>query len=204
MTRATGRRLHHDPASRAYAAAQAPVIQRSWLHRLGPVLDQGDVNRCTGWTGANLLNSAAVGNRARYNAKVHQSFRTSYLGNEDGRSLYAAGTKLDSFSWTYPPTDNGGSGLGVAKALKALGVIDVYRWTFTYDQMLAWGIRQPVMLGTVWTDAMSEPDSKGVIHLGTDTQRPRFSCVTGALRYLAQAETSGFSTSPTSVMTPGV
>lgn len=173
MTRATGRRLLHDPASRAYGAAPAPVITRSWLHKLGPVLNQGNVNGCTGWTGANLLNAAAaLGNRRRFWGQFNNGGKLArgFLGDDQGKYLYALGTRYDSFNWTYPPTDNGGSGLGVAKALKSLGVIDVYRWTFDFDQMLAWSARQPVMLGTVWTDAMSDPDSKGIIRLGSEAQ----------------------------------
>ncbi|UXE04446.1 cysteine protease [Mycobacterium phage Funsized] len=171
MTPGTGRIRHHDPRSRAYAAPRRAVVRKSWLHKLGPVLDQGQVNGCTGWTGADFLNAAiAIGNRRRYNARQPNPRYSSYLTDRDGLALYQAATRNDTLGWTYPPTDNGSTGLGVLKTLKSLGVIDQYLWTFDFDQLLAWGAKQPVMLGTLWTDAMSDPDSRGVIRIGSAAQ----------------------------------
>jgi hypothetical protein len=167
----TGRRLLHDPRSRAYAAPQRALSTTSWLHRLGPVLDQGTTNGCTGFAAANWLNAAvAVGNRRRYNTRLLASFSPSYLDAVDGLELYTLATTQDPFKWTYPPTDGGSSGLGVAKALKSLGVIDRYTWTFSFPQMLAHGARQPVLLGLVWTEAMNDPGANGIIRIGTERQ----------------------------------
>jgi len=166
---ATGRLVNHDPASRGYAAPPAPVKQISWLHRLGPVLNQASLNGCVGWTGADWLNAAlALRNRRRYNAAKPDPRYSDYLRDRDGQSLYEASTRNDPFDWTYPPTDGGSSALGLGKALKAAGVIDSYLWTFSFAQLLAHGVRQPLCIGTVWTDAMSDPDSKGIIRAGTD------------------------------------
>lgn len=139
----------------------------SWLHRLGPVLNQADINGCSGWAAANWLNSAvAVGNRRRYNVPVgHRA--SAYLHNSDGEAIYSLATRNDSFDWTYPPADQGSSGLGVGKALKALGVIDSYLWTFSFGQLLAHGARQPLLLGLVWTEAMSDP-VEGLIRIGSE------------------------------------
>lgn len=168
--RATGRLVQHDPQSRAYAAPRRALRPASWLHPMGPVLDQGQLNGCTGFAAANWLNSSrALVARARWNRLVMERDR-SYLDGQDATSIYSQATKADPFKWTWPPTDGGSSGLGVAKALKAAGVIDAYLWTFSFDQMLAQGQAQPVLVGTIWTDAMGDPDSKGVIHLGTDRQ----------------------------------
>ncbi|QGH75322.1 peptidase [Mycobacterium phage Quesadilla] len=169
---ATGRLLHHDPASRAYAAPRREVIQRSWRHRMGPVTDQADYNGCVGWTWLDLLNSPLMAaNRRRWNAShTPARFTTTYLRNDVGLEIYKLATRNDPFSWTYPPTDGGSSGLGGAKALKAAGIIDAYRWTFSFDQLLAWGVRQPLAIGTIWTDPMSDPDREGIIHIGTDAQ----------------------------------
>jgi len=169
---ATGRLVNHDPASRGYAAPPAPLKPVSWLHRLGPVLNQADVNGCVGWTGADWLNAAiALLNRRRYN-RLHAApaAERHYLDNTDGKALYELATQNDPFNWTYPPTDGGSSALGLGKALKAAGVIDSYLWTFSFAQMLAHGARQPLCLGTVWTDSMSDPDSRGIIRAGTDAQ----------------------------------
>lgn len=168
--KARGRLLHHDVRSRDYEASRRAVKPVSWLHTMGPVLDQGQISGCTGWTGADFLNSAkAIGNRRRYNKTVAHR-QAMYLADADGLSLYRQATEHDQFGWVYPPTDQGSSGLGVAKALKALGVIDAYLWTFSFDQLLAWGVKQPIMLGTLWTEAMSDPDAKGTIHIGSPAQ----------------------------------
>lgn len=171
--RATGRLVHHDPRSRAYAAPRREVRPVSWLHRLdAPVLDQGWLNGCTGFAGAAWLNSAlAHGNRRRYHrAKGREDWPSVYVGAPDAEALYSAATRLDPWPFTYPPTDGGSSGLGVAKALHQLGVIDRYQWTFDFGNALAWAQRQPVLLGTLWTEAMTDPDADGVIHIGTDRQ----------------------------------
>src|SRR6185436_7914867 len=49
---------------------------------------------------------------------------SSFLTNCDGLLLYQGATRYDQFDFTYPPTDGGSSGLGLAKALKRSGVID--------------------------------------------------------------------------------
>lgn len=168
----TGRLVQHDPASRAYAAAPAPLRPVSWMHALGPVLDQGQVNGCTGWTAADWLNwPGALASRRRYNATANRPGpRTRYLADPDGLLLYEEATQNDSFEGTYPPDDGGSSGLGAAKAMHKAGIIDRYTWTFDFGAALAKAQRQPVMLGLLWTDAMSDPDAKGVIHIGTPRQ----------------------------------
>lgn len=167
---ARGRMLHHDPESRDYAV-ESVVPARSWAHRLGPVLDQARVNGCTGWTGADWLNwSGAIRNRRRYNRTQHQRSTNRFLGDPDGLDLYEAATRNDNLGWTYPPSDKGSTGLGVAKALQKLGVIDHYLWTFNFVSLLGAAFRQPVMLGTLWTAPMMDPDAKGIIHIGTDKQ----------------------------------
>ncbi|AYP70060.1 peptidase [Mycobacterium phage CRB2] len=174
MTKATGRLLHHDPASRAYAAPRRTLKRASWRHDMGPVLDQADINGCTGWSGADWMNSAkGIEGRKRWNfhhGKSRLIEMRRYVGDDAGLELYKLATRNDPFDFTYPPTDGGSSGLGVAKALKSLGVIDAYLWTFDFEQMLAHGQAQPVLLGTLWTDAMSDPDSKGLIRIGSARQ----------------------------------
>lgn len=179
LRNATGRRVHHDPVSRAYAAAPLALPKASWRHTMGPVLNQARISGCTGWSGADILNSAkAIVARRRYNAAMNKAdphgvgtppglrHMNGYLTDADGLFIYEQATQNDNLGWTYPPTDNGSTGLGVAKALKKLGVITSYQWTFDFATMLAVAATQPVMLGTLWTDQMMEPDAKGVLHTG--------------------------------------
>lgn len=173
---ATGRLVNHDPRNREHEAPRAAVRPASVLHTLGPVLNQRDVNGCVGWTGANLLNaSKAIASRRRYNAIPANEARSTrgYLGDADGKRLYEQSTRFDPFRWTYPPTDGGSSGLGLGKALKAVGIIEGYDWTFDFGQLIAHAQRQPVAIGIVWTAPMNDPDSKGLIHIGTDAQLRR-------------------------------
>lgn len=167
----TGRHVHHDEASRRYEAPRRAPRPVSWLHRLeGPVLNQGYLNACTGFAGANFLNSAlAYRVRQRFNIWANRPLH-HYVGNPEGEKLYSLATLNDPFGWQYPPTDEGSSGLGVAKALKGMGVIDRYEWTFDFSNALAWAQRQPVLIGVLWSEPMFDPDADGIIHIGTDKQ----------------------------------
>lgn len=168
LHKAKGRRRHHDPASRAFAVAPLTAPTRSWNHAMGPVLNQAKISGCTGWSGADLLNSAKfLAARKLYNAARHPGAHPqSYLTDADGLWIYEQATQNDDLGWTYPPTDNGSTGLGVVKALQNIGVIGKYEWAFDFATMLAYAARHPIMLGTLWTDAMMEPDALGIIHTG--------------------------------------
>jgi ligand-binding sensor domain-containing protein len=50
-----------------------------------------------------------------------------------------------------------------------MGAIDRYEWTFDWSNALGWAQKQPVMVGTIWTDSMSQPDDEGIIHVGNVT-----------------------------------
>lgn len=162
-----GRLKHHDPASRAYEATPVTITGKPWRHAMGPVLNQGEISGCTGWSGVDWLNwSGAVAARRRFNKARHGVNSSRYLTDEDGLWLYEQATQNDNLGWTYPPTDNGSTGLGVVKALQKMGVIPTYVWTFDFQTMLGWAQRQPVMLGTLWTDNMMQPDAHGIISTG--------------------------------------
>jgi hypothetical protein len=75
----------------------------------------------------------------------------------DAMSLYAIATTRDPFPWTYPPTDEGSSGLGVAKAAKSIGWIKGYRHAFSLAATLAALTRGPVIAGLPWKDSMFTP-----------------------------------------------
>ena len=168
----TGRRLNHDPESRRYAAPRlltAPT--KSWLHTSSaPVLDQNGYNGCTGWAGGQLLNHSAYATaRRKFNDAVRHISSPKTLGNDQCLFLYERATEADDFPETYPPSDTGSSGLGVAKALQKLGVIDRYEWTFDFGQAFAYAAQQPVLLGTIWSEPMFVPDESGIISVGTAT-----------------------------------
>jgi len=149
--RALGRVVQHDPRSRAYPATLGAL--RTITHRhYGPVLDQGQIGSCTGNAAADALNTTPLRHGRRLLTEV------------DARTLYHEATVLDGFPGTWPPTDTGSSGLGVAKAVVKAGWATGYTHAFGLDHALAALVLAPVIVGTNWHDSMFTPDSKGFIH----------------------------------------
>lgn len=164
-----GRNKEHDERSLNYLFAAEKVAAADRVnvfhHIAGPCLNQGKVGSCEGNTAAEFLNTnAATNNRAAYNKLIgHHAART--LTEADAVHLYSTATTLDNnqITGTYPPTDTGTSGLGIAKALKALGGLKTYSWTKTFDAFLAALQARPVMLGTDWYESMFNTDPDGYV-----------------------------------------
>jgi hypothetical protein len=160
-----GRHVEHDEASRAFAfaaAAKPPTDTIIWEDD-APVLNQGDIGGCVGWTGADILNTAMY-KPVRDRVKGGQFF-----DDTDGKNFYHLSTVADNIAGTYPPDDTGSSGLGLAKALKKLGYIDRYTHVFSWNSYLTAIAKQPVAVGTLWTNDMFKPDKNGVVRVGTLT-----------------------------------
>lgn len=170
-----GRHIEHDPRSLAHAYGVLPrsaIKPVDWTRRI-PVLDQGQLGACTGNAGTGLLGTdsaarpglthvtispaAAKASRGHFAAGIHA------LDEEFAVALYSLATVLDSIPGEYPPADTGSSGLGVAKALKALDLANGYRHGFSLaalDSALQAG---PVMIGIPWLDSMYSPAADGRI-----------------------------------------
>lgn len=161
-----GRHQEHDPASLEHPfTAPGPVeyVTTLWPDR-APILNQGNIGGCVGWTGADILNTdafAAV--RAKFNGG-------KFYGNAEGLKLYGLSTTLDGIDApNYPPNDRGSSGLGLAKALLQLGLIGSYSHAFGFrhfQDAISFG---PVACGTLWTRDMFQPDADGLVHIGALT-----------------------------------
>lgn len=158
-----GRHVEHDSRSRNFAF-MAPVPPRKvdvfWSDS-APVLDQGDIGGCVGWTGADILNTDLFAplRKAKNGGK--------YYTDQDALKFYELATHKDNISGYYPRVDTGSSGLGLSKALLSLGLIDRYTHCFSWTQFLSAIQTQPVALGTLWTNDMSNPDRHGVVHVGS-------------------------------------
>ncbi len=151
---ALGRYVEHDERSRKFSAARAST-QRSvlWGHH-APVLDQGDLGSCTGNATAQLINTD-------YFAGARPD---GYLDEDDAVRIYSLATHLDRIGHnTYPPTDAGSSGLGVAKAGVQLGYFAGYKHAFGFDHFAAALQLQPLIVGTAWTEGMFNPSSIGYV-----------------------------------------
>ncbi|HEY2681555.1 MAG TPA: hypothetical protein VGI59_09570 [Candidatus Udaeobacter sp.] len=152
-----GRSIEHDPRSLRFAA---PVLPRSviksvqWQRRI-PILDQGELGSCTGnagtgWVGTD--NKDRQGLTLVGGKPVDETFAVG---------LYSLATVLDGLSGTYPPTDSGSSGLGVAKALQKDTLCTSYTHAFSIDAAYAALQSGPVLLGIPWYNSMFDPKSDG-------------------------------------------
>lgn len=88
---------------------------------------------------------------------------TPLLTHQDALALYSRATHLDAWPETWPPDDEGSSGLAVAKAAREAGHISAYRWAFGIDHLLAALTLGPVLIGTIWTEHMNMPDRTGMV-----------------------------------------
>lgn len=162
-----GRHEHHDPRSLEFPfTAPAPVTYQTLLWGdSGPILNQGKIGGCVGWTGADMLNTDEFGAvRAKFNAG-------GYYLDPEGQMLYHLATTDDGLGPPYPPDDRGSSGLGLAKAMQGLGLIGAYTHAFGFDHFQQAIAFQPVACGTLWTQQMFTPDPDGLVHVGDLTNQ---------------------------------
>lgn len=96
-------------------------------------------------------------------APLHVTGRV--LREPDAVRIYSEATVLDGFDGTYPPDDNGSSGLAACKAAKNEGLIGSYRWAFGLDEALAALVLSPVMVGVGWYDGFDAPNPEGLVHV---------------------------------------
>lgn len=151
------RHVHHDSRSRLYEYDTTGLGIVSAVHaRHIPILDQGQAGSCTGNAGVGTCGTdpywspiAAVNNPGFYG-----------LAEAGALALYSDAEVLDG-DGPYPPNDNGSSGLSIAKALKARGMVSGYQHTFSLDAALkALGVT-PIMLGVPWYNDMFSPATDG-------------------------------------------
>jgi hypothetical protein len=153
-----GRHVHHDPRSRLYAAPALPagaIASVRWTRRV-PVFDQGQTSSCTGNAAAGWVatdNAARPGLTAVAGRAVDESYALEVV--------YHLATGLDEFPGEYPPDDGGSSGLGAAKALRALGLCSSYTHAFSPLALQTALQSGPVLVGTAWYNSMFTPGPGG-------------------------------------------
>jgi hypothetical protein len=170
-----GRLVEHDPRSLAYAHGVLPkaAIQSvSWTRR-APILDQGQLGSCTGNAGTGALGTDSAGRTASTSVTIsaagaaasHGLFTAGshVLDETFAVALYSLATLLDSIPGQYPPDDTGSSGLGVAKALQALGLAKGYTHAFSIDALNSALQQGPVLIGIEWLNSMFNPAADGRI-----------------------------------------
>lgn len=170
-----GREVQHDPRSLAHPVGVLPksaLCSAAWTRRI-PVLDQGQLGSCTANAATGALATDSAARTAPAGATItaagaaasHGIFHTGEYPLDEAFAvlLYQLATRLDNVPGQYEPTDTGSTGLGVAKALKALGLIDSYAHAFSLDAVRAALQTGPVIIGTVWRMSMETPAADGRI-----------------------------------------
>jgi hypothetical protein len=173
--RQLGRHVEHDPRSLQFAHGVLPktaIKSVEWTRRI-PILDQGQLGSCTGNAGTGVLGTDSVGRTASTTVTIsaagaaasHGLFTagTHTLDEAFAVALYSLATILDGVSGAYPPTDTGSTGLGVAKALKALGLAGGYTHAFSIAALNSALQTGPVMIGITWYNSMFDPKTDGQI-----------------------------------------
>lgn len=161
--RRLGRHVEHDPRSLRYAHGVLPesaVKPVQWRRRV-PVFDQGQLGSCTGNAAAGVLATDSAAGPGVTTVTVNGTVRP--VDETLAVDLYKLATSLDSVPGQYPPDDTGSSGLGVAKALKTLGLAAGYTHAFSLTALKSALQTGPAMLGIVWLNSMFNPAADGTL-----------------------------------------
>ncbi|MEU9014236.1 hypothetical protein AB0D12_31605 [Streptomyces sp. NPDC048479] len=177
-----GRHLVLDPRSLAYRRAYTdqPLHPTAWEPRI-PVLDQchlvsqgihtadtygleqdvDALSSCTGNAATALLSNLLTREQA---TAAGLDLDDAAKAEHFALGLYADATELDRWhDAQWPTEDFGSSGLGVAKAMRARGLIDQYGHATTAEELCALLQTGPVLMGMPWLAAFSTPGADGFI-----------------------------------------
>jgi len=170
-----GRHVEHDPRSLAFAHPVLPktaIASVDWTRR-APILDQSRLGSCCGNAGTGVLGTDSAGRTATTSVTItasgaaasHGLFTagTHTLDEVFAVALYSLATVLDGISGQYPPTDTGSSGIGVAKALQALGLAASYTHAFSIGALNTALQSGPVLIGVPWLNSMFDTATDGRI-----------------------------------------
>lgn len=159
-----GRHVEHDEENFKFAWSGEKATGNSvvWGSE-GPILNQLSVGACTGFTDADVLNTDMF---AAIRKKKHGG---TYLQAGDALDFYHEATELSALGGgqVWPPDDPGSSGPAAAQAAVNAGYFDTYTHCFTWDQFQSAIEKQPVMLGTIWTNDMFNYNGDGVVSIGS-------------------------------------
>lgn len=146
-----GRHVEHDDRSRDFDArrlARRAVRPVLWP-RYSPIFGQGKVGGCTGMAQSGILGCAPwCGDPLMFG--INEAFW-----------LYAGATRNDAFPGWWPQEDTGSSPLAAAKTARDLGMIKGWATAFATADMVNALMHGPVVWGTVWTEAMFDPEPDG-------------------------------------------
>lgn len=149
------RTANHDLRSFDYVRMgldAAPLHTRSWSTQL-PVLDQGSLGACTGFSAAGAaaaLPGLSITNRRRL------------CRSGTALSLYILATQFDKIPGQFPQQDTGSDTNSAMRALKNLGWVEMWEWlTSARDVAGALSHVGPVVIGSEWYESMRETTPAG-------------------------------------------
>lgn len=182
------RQIHHDSEGFRYEFDDEGLVIASVEHtRTLPILDQRIVGKCTAETGAGIF-----GTEPYASADVTTLFTKAFGSFDDNGTdqLYNAEETIDG-DGPYPPRDHGSSGLTLAKACRAVGLISGWTQTFSLDAFLRALTQYPIACGTAWYKSMMVTDSAGLVTVdeasglagGHEYECVGYSTVTGLLKF---------------------
>lgn len=160
-----GRHVHHDPRSRTYGISEdlIPSTYVTATHKVRiPVLDQGNLGSCTGNAAEGFAGTDPVYGAIPATVKARPTGDAA-ADEKQAVALYSAATRLDNVRGVYPPTDTGSSGLAVAKASQAAGLISGYQHAFSLDTALKALAVSPLIVGVNWYSGFDNPDGNGLV-----------------------------------------
>jgi hypothetical protein len=154
-----GRHVRHDERSLQFLAETAP-IRSVVFARHTPILDQGQVGKCTAEAMGGLLGTDPFFTKVP--AAVQDALATQPTGDKFTDELYHEETELEDPSAPWPPNDQGGSGLEISAVAKTRGYISAYTHALGLTAALGALSASPGLIGIPWYNSMFEPRN-GVI-----------------------------------------
>jgi hypothetical protein len=179
VTGQLGRHLVRDPRSLAYRRRYTgdPLHPTEWAPKV-PVLDQQDLiaqgihtsQLFDGVDDVDALGSCTANAATALLSVLHDAGTLTAAGLDVADpaaserwaiGLYADATTKDQWlEYTWPSSDCGSSGLGVAKALRARGLIDQYGHATTAEELCQLLQTGPVLMGMPWYEAFSQTSDR--------------------------------------------
>jgi hypothetical protein len=152
-----GRHVYHDSRSLNHLVeADGTVASAKWTRHI-PILDQGQVGSCTANAAVGVLGTdpdyAPLAALMAAGLKLNEALALVLYSLEEVGLGYGP----------YPPNDDGGSGLGIAKVLKAKGYIDSYKHITSIDAAKTAIQTGPFIVGSNWYTGMDNPNSGGLV-----------------------------------------
>lgn len=150
-----GRVVNHDPRSKLYPFRAERLTLTSVRHdRIPDVFDQGEVGSCTG--------NAGIGNLGTGLFYAADKDCVKTFDEPQALNLYEDAQRLQGDP-PYPVSDNGSSGLTIAKVLQKRGWISGYQHALTFEDAMAALQVKPVITGITWYNNFFYPDKNGII-----------------------------------------